>query len=179
MVYLIGGRPRSGKSTIRKRAFDELKIEGMSTDLLREVLTGVGGINPENSPVDDGPRIWPFLDKIVEYYLKSERKNFLVEGDVLLPTYLAKYSNSSNVKVCYIGYSNVTVREKVESIRIYDSDEDFTLRSSNEELEEFVRPSIEKSLRYKEECAKLGVMYFDIETDFGKSIENVIKKLFG
>jgi hypothetical protein len=177
MIYLIGGRPRSGKSIIRKRFLDDHGIEGFGTDFLRAMLKRVGGIDPENSPVEDGARVWPYIDRAIKYYLKSERKDLLIEGDVLLPIYLSKHLNNPEVKACYIGYSNIAVCEKIESIKNNDSDSDFTMRYSEEELELFVKSSIEKSLKYKKECLELGVRYFDIETDFESSIRGVIKDL--
>ncbi len=180
MIYLIGGVARSGKSIIRKKLLDEYKISGIGTDSIRYMLSNTNpelGIDDNKSCTHNGPLMWPYLDNFIYELLEYSNENFVIEGDVLLPEYLSKYIDNPNVKCCYIGYSNTSVDRKSKEIVDNRYEGDWTKEYTEKEFREFIKWSIEKSSKYKKECEKLGLKYYDTGIDFKDSLDNIVDDL--
>jgi cytidylate kinase len=177
MIYLIGGRPRSGKSIIRKKILDKYKISGIGTDTLRYLLQESNpelGVHHTRTAKENGIIMWPYIDKLIEHLIKYDNENFVIEGAVLLPEYLFQYKDHQEVRVCYLGYSTISLNQKKVDIKNNGGDTDWISQYSEKEFSNFVRGSIEKSKKEKRECKRLGIKYFDIDENFEKSIEKVI-----
>jgi 2-phosphoglycerate kinase len=180
MIYLIGGVARSGKTLIRKEILKRFGISGIGTDSIRYMLSHTqenSGISHEKPPPHNGPLMWPYLDNLIYDLIEYSSEDFVIEGDVLLPEFLSKYKDNPNVKSCYIGYSNMSLDEKYRGIKENRSEGDWTKNYNEEEFKDFVKWSIERSKKYKEECESLGVSYCDMEINFEKSVDVIIKKL--
>ena len=180
MVYLIGGLPRSGKTIIRKKLLEKYRVDGTCTDNLRFMLSegnkelGIDGAKPaKHNLVIMQPYLDPFIYSLIHY----AKEDFVLEGDVLLPKYLAKYLENEWIKCCFIGFSNVSPKDKAKNMRENTCPSDWTRVYTEEELLNFTKDGIKRSKEYKKECKKLGIKYFDTGRNFDKSMEKILKYL--
>jgi len=180
MIYLIGGEARSGKTIVRKKLLSKYKISGIGTDSIRYMLSHTlkdSGIDHNNTPEVNGPLMWPFIDSLIKDLTVYAAEDYVIEGDILLPNYLKKYKESSNIKVCYIGFPTISISTKMEDILQSRKGGDWTKEYTEKELKKFVRWSIKESKKYQRECKKYGITYYDLSVDFENRINEIVEDL--
>ena len=126
MIYLIGGSPRSGKTTFAKLLAQKLNCELISLDNLRkEEINRIGKELAEKKFVfekiykndnDDffqnytpkeildyekkeAINFWSDIEKIIEENIT--KNSIIIEGVQLLPEFLEKYKNNPNIKILF------------------------------------------------------------------------------
>jgi hypothetical protein len=164
MIYLIGGEARSGKTIVRKKLLNKYKIAGIGTDSIRYMLSHTmkdSGIDHNNPPQINGPLMWPFIDNLIKDLSIYAAEDYVIEGDILLPEYLKKYRNSSDIKACYIGFPSISISKEY----------------SEKELRKFVKWGIRESRKYQIECKKYGITFYDLSEDFENGINEIVEHL--
>jgi adenylate kinase family enzyme len=119
MIYLIGGPPRSGKSTLAHKLSKKLRCPEISVDWLRSVVlpylndedkTAIqdilfqhGGATAKNSTVDEATVLWPAVKSFVEDKARW-RGDFVLDGIHLLPknVHTITHDKKSNVRVIFL-----------------------------------------------------------------------------
>ena len=87
MLYMIGGAPRSGKTTLARRMLAEHGVPYFSIDTL---IASLASAEPELGMRVSDPAlkrmevVWPTIRKVASDVLQSG-DDLLLEGDVLLP----------------------------------------------------------------------------------------------
>ncbi len=175
MLYMIGGAPRSGKTTLARRMLAEHGVPYFSIDTL---IASLASAEPELGMRVSDPAlkrmevVWPTIRKIASDVLESG-DDFLLEGDVLLPKHLIEFDHSTHagIKACFIGYADVDPVKKLRAIREHASDGiDWT-----EELDDARLLSLIGELRtfsdyLRRECCHYKIPYFDSSTCFASAI---------
>jgi adenylate kinase family enzyme len=183
MIYLIGGCPRSGKSTLARKILREKGIAFTSLDLLAQALKkGLPelGFHTHSdfehyvSKCDSYfPFIWPFIK--TARYLDD---NYIIEGCDFTPQHSRKLQelaieNGFEIKACFLGFSEVTDYE----LEKFGSKYSWMHGKPIDEL----KLSGEKFLKISEynqkECEKLGIKYFDVSGNDLKIINLAYKFL--
>lgn len=180
MVYLIGGVARSGKSKLRRLLLTKYKVSGIGTDAIRYMLmksTPNLGLSYDNTPEVNGPIMWPYLDTLIDEYLKNSTEDFVIEGDVILPSFLRRYVNNKNVKTCFLGFTNTTPEKKALDIRSNADKRDWTNDYDISGLEDLAKWGIEQSKKYKLECEEFGLRYFELGNDFESSLNAIVDEI--
>jgi 2-phosphoglycerate kinase len=180
MIYLIGGEARSGKTIVRKKLLSKYKISGIGTDSIRYMLSHTlkdSGIDHNNTPEVNGPLMWPFIDNLIEDLSIYAAEDYVIEGDILLPKYLRKYKESSDTKVCYIGFPTVSISQKMKNILQSRKEGDWTKEYTEKELKKFVKWGIKESKKYQRQCKKYGITFYDLSEDFETRINEVVEDL--
>ena len=180
MIYIIGGEARSGKTILRKKLLNEYKISGIGTDSIRYMLSNTledSGIDHNNPPEINGPLMWPYISNLVEDLIKYASEDFVIEGDILLPEYLKEYKDNPDVSTCYIGYSSISISQKIENILNSRKGGDWTSEYTEKELKKFVKWSIKESKKYQRECKKFGIQYYDLSENFKEGIDKILEDL--
>jgi hypothetical protein len=170
MIYVIGGASRSGKTLLSRRAVVEKKVPYFPLDALFGALArGASqlGITYQDSLMERPQKMWPISKNLFNFFLEEE-KNFLIEGDSILPNQMKELiEEGKNVRCCCLGYTKLTKDEKLELIRKYhQGDVDWTRGISDEEMLKMVDEMIEFSKHLEQECEKYGIKYFDVSYDF-------------
>ncbi len=175
MLYMIGGAPRSGKTTLARRMLAEHGVPYFSIDTL---IASLASASPELGMRVCDPAlkrmeiVWPTIRKVANDVLQSG-DDLLLEGDVLLPKHLMEFGHGTyaGIKACFIGYADVDPVKKLRAIREHAADGiDWT-----EELDDARLLSLIGELRtfseyLRRECCHYKIPYFDGSTCFASAI---------
>src|SRR6266498_6043214 len=123
ILYLIGGPPRVGKSSLAQRLLKLDRIPWLPTDVLRTVLRRV---LPELEAIDQDPVdatllaefMYPHVEQAAEV-CAEEAKRFLIEGFELSPSYPARLQAAlgrTEVRGCFLGHGSFSI-ENLASYR--------------------------------------------------------------
>src|SRR6266545_5281191 len=118
ILYLIGGPPRVGKSSLAQRLLTLDRIPWLPTDVLRTVLRRV---LPELDAIDQDPVdpsrlaefMYPHVEQAAEVCVE-EADCFLIEGFDLAPSYLARLQaalTQAEVRGCFLGHGSFSVED--------------------------------------------------------------------
>jgi len=182
MIYVISGTSRSGKTLIAKKMMKQCGIPYISLDwLVMGFTNGIPeyGINDKLWPNEIAEIFWDFLKAMCENMIWTET-DYIIEGEAVLPErideLLKKYPGS--IKVCFVGYTNINVSEKVKYVYNYSyGKKDWLTNESDDYIERHISNMIEYSERIKISCEKYGIRYFDTSKNFLQVLDAAIAYL--
>lgn len=176
MLYLLGGASRAGKTIIAHRLLNEKRVPYLCLDYFVSALTFGApelGVHHDQPNLQRSEGVWktlrPMLNNIVEV-----EPRYLVEGDTLLPKYVRELSGaySGQVRACFVGYTQSSAEQKREAIRAFGGGvNDWLADQPDDYVLELVGESIEFSVYLQDECAKVGIPFFDTSHDFMAAID--------
>ena len=178
MLLLIGGAARTGKGILVRRLLVEMHMSYLNIDVLKMGLKrGVPeyDIDPDAGGIAIGERIWPLVREMSENLVRDGVK-YAIEGE-LLPRHVESFRQKypSQVKACFLGYSETTPAQKLQEIRTYAGfPNDWSSDYSDENLLNTIERMIEFSHYLKQECAKYNLRYFDVSHDFLQTLDEVV-----
>lgn len=171
MLYILGGVSRNGKSIIARKLLLQRAIPYLSTDALvtalQEGASNLGIRNGQQFALK-AKKIWPIVKSLMEYQIYGD-KNYLIEGDAILPSQISELINSHphKIKVCFVGFSEISPQNKLKKIREYKRGKyDWTEALSDRELLNLIKDMINISKYLKRECQKYNLPYFDSSKNF-------------
>jgi|GEM_PF-1128566 adenylate kinase family enzyme len=174
MIYLIGGAPRVGKTTLSKMILERKHIPFISTDLLRDALHEA---YPELH-IKDGK--WKDWSKNFNAFFVSLVKHAheifpdcVIEGDVFFPSQVASLNNK-NVICCYLGTSKTDL-ETLKGVNVYD---DWVTELTPKEQATLPELIVSISNDFKKEAEKYRIPYFDMANNRENQLEKAYKALF-
>ena len=182
MLYVIGGASRSGKTLLARRIVSEKQIPYSPLDALFGALANGApefGVRYDDSFTERPLKMWPIVKEFFNFYFREE-KDFVIEGDSILPSQVYEMITAGKpIKVCFIGYAEITQDEKFAMVRKYHQGEiDWTQGISDAEIIPMIDNMIEFSKWLKEECDKYKIKYFDISHDFEATHQKIFNHLF-
>jgi hypothetical protein len=177
MIYLIGGMPRVGKSTLAKMVLERNKISWMPLDIIRGALHSMSpdlGIKEgENWWTGHHEKFFPFIKKLV-HRINESNISYTLEGDSFLPEHADYLIQKFGVGACFLGTSKL----ELDTLKKFKGAADqWTEDLSEEELMKLPDWIIEKSREYKAECEKHGIKYFDVSSNYSKTLEEAYEYL--
>lgn len=178
MLYIIGGASRSGKTIIAEELSVKMKIPYLSLDWIMMGFTnGIPeyGIHDLLFPDDIAERLWSFLKAMLESMIFA-KTNCIIEGEAILPELIIELLKDypEEIKICFLGYSNVNIDQKVNEIRSFSKKEnDWLLDKSDAYVVDHVKNMITHSKLIRKSCIKVGLPYFNISKSFTNQIEGV------
>ena len=164
-LYLVGGAPRVGKSSLAQRLLEIDKIPFLPTDVLRTVLRRV---LPELDAIDQDPVdasllaefMYPHIEQAAQVCVE-EAACFLIEGFDLAPSYLARLQaalEQAEVRGCFLGHGLFSV----EDLAGYRGPKPQHRGAARAELGEAAAWIRRRSRQLREECGAAGVPYVDV-----------------
>jgi hypothetical protein len=180
MLYIISGTSRAGKTLVAKRIATIARLPYLSLDWL---IMGFGngipdyGIHHMLMPDVIAKKLWSFLKAMFESMIDLE-EDCIIEGESILPELIFQLKEiyPDKLKVCFIGYSNTTLHNKVEEIKKYSKEnKDWISDKSDEYIIDHVKNMMPHSLRIKKSCKKYNLRYFDTSNNFENVLNEVIK----
>jgi len=117
-LYLVGGAPRVGKSSLAHRLLEIDRIPFLPTDVLRTMLRRV---LPELDAIDQDPVdasllaefMYPHIEQAAEVCVE-EAECFLIEGFELSPRYPARLQaalEQTEVRGCFLGHGSFSIED--------------------------------------------------------------------
>jgi len=164
-LYLVGGAPRVGKSSLARRLLEADGIPWLPTDVLRTVLRRVlPGLDAvDQDPVDArvlAEVMYPHVEQAAEV-CAEEAERFLIEGFELSPSYPARLRaalEGTAVRACFLGHEGFSVGD----LLAYRGPKPQHHGASREELGEAAAWIRRRSRQLRQECADAGVPYVDV-----------------
>ena len=175
MLYMIGGAPRSGKTTLARQMFAEYGVPYFSIDTLIASLASASpelGMRVSDPALKRVEIVWPTIRKVASDVVQSS-DDLLLEGDVLLPKHLIEFGHSTHagIKACFIGYADVDPVKKLRAIREHAADgTDWTEELDDARLLDLIGELRAFSDYLRCECCHYKIPYFDGSTRFASAI---------
>jgi len=168
ILYLLGGAPRVGKSTLAQRLLATDGIPWLPSDVIRTVLRRV---LPELDAVDQDPvdaarlaeLMYPHIEQAAEVCVE-EAEQFLIEGFELAPTYPARLKDAlpgTSVRACFLGHRTFSA-DDLASYR--GPKPQHETQASRTELDEAAAWIRQRSHQLHAECRKERLPYVDVGT---------------
>lgn len=181
MIYIISGASRSGKSLVAKRMLKEFNIPYLPVDsMVMGFTNGMSevGIHDKLYPDEIARKIAPFINAMIES-LVYVGDDYILEGEAFLPSLmtsiLQKYP--SQIKVCFIGYTDVSIEEKSLLIKKHANKNDWLSNEPEQVIQEHIKNMVVHSKMIKQECEKYHMAYYDTSKHFEDTINKAIQEL--
>lgn len=183
ILYLIGGPPRVGKSSLAQRLLTLDQIPWLPTDVLRTVLRHV---LPELDAIDQDPVdasllaecMYPHIEKAAEVCIE-ENERFLIEGFELSASYPARLGaalQGTEIRACFLGNRSFST----DDLAGYRGPKPQHHGASREELGDAAIWIRQRSKQLHDECREAGVAYIDVgEVGFETAMIAARRQLLG
>jgi len=166
IVYLLGGAPRVGKSSLAQRLLAVDGIPWLPTDVIRTVVRRVA---PEVDAADQDPVdavalaevMYPHIEQAAQV-CAEEADRFLIEGFELAPSYPARLRaalGGTQIRACFLGHGSFSA-EDLAGYRGPKPQCESDL--SPGELRESASWIRHRSRQLRQQCNALRVPYVDV-----------------
>ena len=160
MIYLVGGPPRVGKSTLALIALEEAGIPYCATDMIIGMLEvaapGLGVRHGFHAGKADS-----MTGLLTHFVCCADIGNdaYLIEGDVVTPAFAKLIAPQvSELRAVFLGNSALTLDDLRHA-------PDWLESSETAEYEMVRREVVERSRQLQAECAQLGYAYVEMSGD--------------
>jgi hypothetical protein len=137
------------------------------------------GIHDKLFPDEIARRSWGFLQAMMESMIYTE-VDCVVEGEALLPELVVQLREKypDQLKICFLGYSDISITEKVGLIKKYKTgSNDWLNNESDEYIADHINNMVAHSKKIKQACVENHIAYFDTSNHFDKVIEDAMDYL--
>ena len=157
MIYLIGGCPRVGKSTLAQKLVKDKCIPYVPLDTVVHMLKeGSTDVDIESN-TDVPEKFYPFLERFI-YHTKYGVSDYTIEGVAFTPRQAYKLLQEYEMRVCFLGTSSISL----ETVLKHGGVNNWLKLHSHEEQQRLVESYIPRSAKIKAECEEFNLQYFDM-----------------
>lgn len=172
MIYLVGGPPRVGKSTLALIALEEAGIPYCSTDMIIGMLEVAAPQLGVRHGFHDG-KAESMTGLLTHFVCCADIGNdaYLIEGDVVTPAFAELIAPQlSEMHAVFLGNSMLTLDDLRHA-------PDWLENSEPAEYETVQREVVARSLALKSECERLGQVYVEMGADRNAAFAAALKAL--
>jgi hypothetical protein len=166
VIYLVGGAPRVGKSSLAQRILAIDGIPWLPTDVIRTVVRRVA---PDVDAIDQDPVdaaalaevMYPHIEKAAEV-CAEEADRFLIEGFELAPSYPARLQaalDGTGIRACFLGHGSFSAEDLAGYRGPKPQSEGELSREALRESASWIR---QRSRQLRQQCADLHLPYVDV-----------------
>jgi hypothetical protein len=184
MLYLVGGCGRSGKSSLAERMRARHGVPWFPLDALKMGLylgAPEFGVHPEHDDLETADRMWPVISGLVENLIFDGR-DYLVEGVNLRPDTVAAVIQQSDdrIRACFLGYPDLPADAKAAHVAAHTGlPNDWLNRMGPDYVGRYLAHCQRLSARLRDDCARLGLAFFDTGADFHAGLAGAERWLAG
>lgn len=178
LVYVIGGLPRTGKTTVAERFAHDIRAGSIETDHIRILFNPTPtskirvGSSADIAVVTKKMR--PRLECLLESLI-TNKTEFVLNGECIDPNMIAESPNSNQIASCFMGLNNPDLA--FERIREVADPKDWAMTKSDEELRHILAKYAMRSQALGAACLRLNLPYVDASSDFIAAHEYVYSVL--
>ncbi|MGB5377412.1 hypothetical protein [Muriicola sp.] len=171
MLYIISGASRAGKTILAKKIAAQKGIPYLSLDWIMMGFTnGIPeyGVHDLLFPDEIAQRLWGFLKAMMESMIYVET-DCVIEGEALLPELLKELvtKHPNKLRVCFLGYTEVSIDKKWKEIRAYSSEKnDWLADKPDAYVRDHIQNMITHSGNIKSSCKAHNLCYLDTSKNF-------------
>jgi len=176
---IIAGVSRAGKSALAKKIASEYQMTYIPFD---SIVSTLGNLYPQigiahmDENVEMSKRIAVFLTEYIKH-LEYEDINYVLDLYQVFPTDLKKaYTEDSHI-VIYMGYSSLNSNEKLNYIREYAREKDWTRQVGDKEMIGILDLFIKESKLMQRQCIDENILFFDTGKSFESSLQNAYEHI--
>jgi hypothetical protein len=142
-----------------------------------DILVKFSQVFPElNISFTDVPKIYYFVVKYMKILLKSGVR-FVFEGGFSLKT-VYKNFHRRDVFTAGIGYPDLSFGEKMEQLKIYDTEDDWSLTQHNDEnFHTRIKTQIESGKKKRAECRRYFFYFINTSHNRDEEFRKFLAKL--
>ncbi len=175
MIYLIGGTPRTGKTTLAQMILERKQIPFVPTDVLTHALDCA---YPKLSIRSDGwgtipDMFYPYLREFVKWS-ELAMPNYVIEGDSFFPKHAHRLSGKFEIKSVFLGTSDI----RLEDILAFAGHNDWVKERSKQYQKQLPQELVKKSAMIKKGADKYDIPYFDMAPNRKAGLEAAYASLF-
>lgn len=175
MIYMIGGAPRVGKSTLARIILKRQSIPYIACDTVFHMLKEVApqlGITDKVSHEERAEKFFPFLKQWI-YHIQRCEHDYVIEGDSFLPKQVHELNKEYKIKSCFLGVSSM----KLETILKNAGYNSWVKNLSQEKLNKLPNWIVDVSMLFKDESKKYRTQFFDLAKDYPTMLEEAYRFL--
>ena len=163
MLYLVGGAPRTGKSSLAMAMLRTHGVPWLPTDVVRHILRRT---MPEIDAIESGPDyieglaqlMHPIVEELIELCL-GQARDYLIEGVEILPAHVEGHAaRFGQIHACFLGDSLASAG----TLRAYQGENPWHQDQTDAQLEAMATAIRERSARVEEQCRHVGLDYIDV-----------------
>jgi hypothetical protein len=166
-IYIIGGLPRTGKTTLANRLTGALAIGGMETDHIRILFEPTLSSKirfGSNAPIETvTAKLKPRLQSLIKA-LAEQSTSFVLNGECIDPHMVASSPYGDRLKACFLGLDDPDAA--MDRIREVNDPADWASRKSDPELSAILEKYAVRSERLRGVTSELGIPYLDASQNF-------------
>ena len=121
-------------------------------------------------------QLWPFLREYLDQ-LAYEDIGYVVDVYHVRPCDIGENKEVNDTQVLFLGYPTISVENKVNEIRKYAREQDWTEELTHQELGSIVKRLIEESQMLQIECLKYGLKFVDMGHNHTEILEVTLQEL--
>jgi hypothetical protein len=184
MLYIVGGCSRSGKSTLAERMRTRHGVPWFPLDALKMGLylgAPSYGVNPDDEDIETADLMWPIVTGALEHLIFDGR-DYLVEGVNLRPQTVAQFiiETDEPVRSCFLGYPEAAIETKAMDVAQYaGAPKDWLHRTGPDNVRRYLKASRSLSRVLRDDCAAIGLPFFDTGADFHAALAAAERALVG
>lgn len=162
---IIAGSARSGKTTLASMIKERFpKYSLFHGDCIREWLIAIYGI-PRTNVIVHSDKYAEAMVLLANTILKDLACYYIIEWSRLFPTAVEKLSECARCHTIYLGHGGIDAKALMKQCRANESVNSFTSALSDTALLEACERWAATDLRIMNECAQLGLPYYDTSTN--------------
>jgi shikimate kinase len=179
-IYVIGGVPRTGKTTLGVRLANELAISNLETDHFRAMFnadpTSNIGYKAGASIEEVTLALRPYLESLLGAMTVSGG-GVIINGEAIQPEMVTESPSADRIQACFLGIGDP--ESSFNAIRQHANQGDWTQTKTDGELRRILGKYAARSEKIEETCARLSLTYFDVSADFRGTHEAAFASLTG
>lgn len=180
LTLIVGGVPRSGKTTLCRRIAHERRLSHVSLDaLIHAFEKAFPQIGISHDAVDFNELcvlIRPFLFEHLRWLTKFEIP-FILDAYYLRPRDVEDLQTQGGFRAVFLGYPFTSPQERLNLLRANERDGDWTKLFSDDVMLSNIEAFIRASSRMKEWCEAAGQTFIDVSNDWENQLEQAYQQL--